>query len=46
MVGTLIEVGYHRIDPESIPDIIESLDRKKAGPTAPAKGLCLRKVDY
>ena len=46
MVGTLIEVGYHRIDAESIPEIIESLDRKKAGPTAPAKGLCLRKVDY
>ena len=46
MVGTLIEVGYHRTDPESIPEIIESLDRKKAGPTAPAKGLCLRKVDY
>lgn len=46
MVGTLIEVGYHRLKPTDIPDIIESRDRKKAGPTAPAKGLCLRKVDY
>ena len=46
MVGTLIEVGYHRLKPTDTPDIIESRDRKKAGPTAPAKGLCLRKVDY
>ena len=46
LVGTLVEVGYHRMAPEDMYDILESRDRKKAGPTAPAKGLCLLKVDY
>ena len=46
IVGTLLEVGYGRINADSIKDIIEAKDRKLAGPTAPAKGLCLMKVDY
>ncbi len=46
MVGTLLEVGKGRIEPETIKDILESKDRKQAGPTAPAKGLCLVKVIY
>lgn len=46
MTGTLIEVGYHRMSPEDIPEIIEARDRKLAGPTAPAKGLMLISVDY
>ncbi len=46
MTGTLIEVGLHRMKPSEIPGIIEARDRKMAGPTAPAKGLCLEKVDY
>ncbi|MDO4189323.1 MAG: tRNA pseudouridine(38-40) synthase TruA [Lachnospiraceae bacterium] len=41
IAGTLIEVGQGKIKPEDIPGIIESLDREKAGPTAPAKGLTL-----
>ena len=46
IVGTLIEVAYGRILPSELPSIIESLDRKKAGPTAPACGLFLNKVNY
>ena len=46
MTGTLISVGYGEIHPEAIPGIIESKDRKNAGPTAPPQGLCMMKVDY
>ncbi|MDD6148240.1 MAG: tRNA pseudouridine(38-40) synthase TruA [Lachnospiraceae bacterium] len=46
IVGTLIEVGYGRMDPEDMETILEKKDRKLAGPTAPAKGLCLLQVDY
>lgn len=46
MAGTLIEVGKGRIRPEQVKEILEACDRKVAGPTAPAKGLCLLKVDY
>ena len=44
--GTLIEVGLGRKRPEEVGEILEACDRKVAGPTAPAKGLCLLKVDY
>ena len=46
LVGTLLEVGAGRMTPEDMPNILEAKDRKVAGPTAPAKGLCLVKVDY
>ena len=46
IVGTLIEVGYGRMNPEDMETILEKKDRKLAGPTAPAKGLCLLQVDY
>ena len=46
LVGTLLEVGAGRMQPEDVPGILEAKDRKVAGPTAPAKGLCLVKVDY
>ena len=46
MAGTLIEVGLGRIRPEEVEEILEACNRKMAGPTAPAKGLCLLKVDY
>lgn len=46
IVGTLLLIAQNKIKPESIREIIESQDRKKAGPTAPAKGLCLLKVNY
>ncbi len=44
IAGTLIEVGNGRIDPDEMPDIIASCDRSRAGYTAPAEGLYLRRV--
>lgn len=46
IVGTLIEVAYGRISPDSISEIIASHDRARAGMTAPAEGLYLNKVIY
>ena len=46
IVGTLLEVGLGKRAPEDIPGILEARDRTKAGYTAPAKGLCLTRVDY
>lgn len=46
MTGTLLEVGFGKRTPEEIKDILEAKDRKRAGYTAPAQGLCLMKVDY
>jgi tRNA pseudouridine38-40 synthase len=46
IVGTLIEVGRGKIAPREIPRILEARDRARAGPTAPACGLCLVKVEY
>ena len=46
LTGTLLEVGYGRILPDDIKEILDACDRKKAGPTAKPEGLCLMKVDY
>jgi tRNA pseudouridine38-40 synthase len=46
IVGTLIEAGRGRIAPQEIPQILEARDRSLAGPTAPACGLSLVKVEY
>jgi tRNA pseudouridine38-40 synthase len=46
MVGTIVEVGKGKIRPEDIAEIIESKDRRCAGPTAPAQGLFLEQVFY
>ena len=44
--GTLLDVGIGKIKPEEIIEIIESKDRKRAGKTLPANGLCLVEVTY
>lgn len=46
LTGTLLEVGFGKRTPESMPELIEAKSRSLAGFTAPAKGLCLVKVDY
>lgn len=46
MVGTLIEVGSRKIAPEEIGSILKARDRNRAGPTAPAQGLRLVRVEY
>jgi len=46
MVGTLLEIAAGRMTPDCIPAILDSGDRTLAGPTAPAKALCLERVFY
>ncbi|MGN0551625.1 MAG: tRNA pseudouridine(38-40) synthase TruA [Acutalibacteraceae bacterium] len=46
MVGTLLRVAQGKFKPEDIKDIINAQDRSKAGPTAPACGLYLNRVNY
>ncbi len=46
IVGTLIEIGRGRWEPERIDEVLTSRDRKLAGPTAPPDGLSLLCVHY
>jgi len=46
IVGTLVEVGRGKLAPQYVARILEARDRTLAGPTAPAQGLCLVKVEY
>ncbi len=46
IVGTLVEVGKGKTTSEAFQKIIESRDRKRAGPTAPSHGLFLKEVKY
>jgi len=46
IVGTLIEIGRGALKPSDIPAILSACDRTLAGPTAPAQGLCLWKIEY
>jgi tRNA pseudouridine38-40 synthase len=46
VAGTLIEVGLGRRAPESLRALLEARDRGLAGPTAPARGLTLVRVEY
>ena len=46
LVGTMLRVAQGKFQPEDMPKILAAMDRNKAGPTAPACGLCLDKVFY
>lgn len=46
LTGTLVEVGSGRREISSIQKILDTGERKLAGPTAPAQGLTLLKVRY
>jgi tRNA pseudouridine38-40 synthase len=46
LAGTLVEVGIGRRDPGSMPAVLAARERPRAGRTAPARGLCLVRVDY
>jgi tRNA pseudouridine38-40 synthase len=46
IVGTLLEVGRGKLTPEEVIAILQARERTRAGPTAPAPGLCLMKVEY
>ncbi|HHV13253.1 MAG TPA: tRNA pseudouridine(38-40) synthase TruA [Clostridiales bacterium] len=46
IAGTLIEVGRGAYPPEKVKDILQAYDRNYAGPTAPAQGLTLVRIEY
>ena len=46
IVGTLVNIGLHKITKKDFIAIIESKDRKKAGFSVPAQGLFLTKITY
>lgn len=46
IVGTLMDVGRHKLTVEGFADVVSSLDRCRAGDSAPAYGLFLEKIDY
>ena len=46
IVGTLVDVGKHRLSPKDLIEIIKSKDRSMASASAPARGLFLTKITY
>ena len=46
MVRILVEVGLGKRDAGTMPEVLAALDRQASGYTAPAEGLCLKKVFY
>ncbi len=46
VVGTLVDVGVGRWPPSHVTEILAARDRTQAGPTAPAQGLYLVRVNY
>ncbi|MFI5395641.1 MAG: tRNA pseudouridine(38-40) synthase TruA [Candidatus Binatia bacterium] len=46
VIGTLVEVGAGNRSAENLPQLLAARDRRQAGPTAPACGLCLTEVNY
>ena len=46
IVGTLMDVGRHRLTVDGFKQIIDSRDRCSAGDSAPAQGLFLHKIVY
>jgi tRNA pseudouridine38-40 synthase len=46
IVGTLVDVGLGKLSADDLARILESRDRRLAGPTAPAHGLYLYAVRY
>jgi tRNA pseudouridine38-40 synthase len=46
IVGTMLEIGQHKIEISDLKNIIESKNRANAGTSAPAHGLYLTEVKY
>ncbi len=46
MAGTVLQAGRGKLAPAEVPAILQSGDRRRAGPTLPACGLCLMDVEY
>ena len=46
MVGTLLDVGRGKLQPQDIDRLYELKDRSKSGPTVPPQGLCMVSVEH
>ncbi len=46
ILGTLIEAGKEKLNPEDVKNILEAKKRAEAGPMVPAKALFLKDVEY
>lgn len=46
IAGTLADVGRGNMTPERVSEILRSGDRTQAGPTFPARGLCLEWIKF
>ena len=46
IVGTLIQVGRHRMTIQEFAQVIEQKNRCTAGDSVPAKGLFLEEIEY
>lgn len=46
IAGTLLKVGQGAMEPKDVQKALDGRDRQLAGPTAPARGLTLVKIDY
>ena len=46
IVGTLVEIGFRKMNPDGFEEIIVARDRCRAGTSAPAKGLFLTDIEY
>lgn len=46
IVGSLLEIGKGKLEPDDLKTIIEARDRSKAGYSVPAEGLFLEEITY
>ena len=46
IVGTAVDIARGKAEPDRITRVLNTRDRDLAGPTAPAKGLCLHSISY
>lgn len=46
IVGTMLDIGFGKMDEEQFTEVIKAKDRCKAGKSAPAKGLFLVDIEY
>ena len=46
IAGTLLEIGRGKLPEKRVKEILVKKERRLVGPTAPARGLCLMKVEY